>query len=419
MSYTYTDKIKFAYTPNFDAFSRLRISNPLTLFDSSHRFRDNEHWATSISGGGTATFDSNEGLIKLDVGPSNGDQVLRETYKVFAYQPGKSLLALNTFVFNSAKSGLRQRVGYFGTLNGFYLQLDDSTLSLVERSSVTGVTTNTQISRFGGVYGGGDTGWNVDPLDGTGPSGYSLDISKSQILFMDFEWLGVGSVRCGFVINGEFCTCHVFHHANLINSTYMTTACLPMRYEITNTTATATSSTLKQICSSVISEGGYELRGSGYSISPGITTPSTLALAGTYYPIVSLRLKSSALDSVVIPTGTSVLPKDAANYAWRIVEGGTTTGGSWVSAGTNSTVEYNISGTSFSGGQVVKESFFSSTNQASGGGGLTRENLFQFQFQRNSFTSTAKEFTLCIGAETVLGGGNKVWGAIDWEEITR
>jgi len=114
MSYTYTDKIKFAYTTNFDAFGRLRTSAPLTLFDSSHRYRDNGLWATLTAGSGAKTFNTNQGVIDMNVTNASGDKVVRETYRVFAYQPGKSLLALNTFTFATGQSGLRQRVGYFG-----------------------------------------------------------------------------------------------------------------------------------------------------------------------------------------------------------------------------------------------------------------------------------------------------------------
>lgn len=420
MSYIYTDKIKFAYTPNFDSFNRLRVSNPLTLFDSSHRFRDNGMWATSTSGAGAATFNTNQGLIDLTVSTANGDQVIRETYKVFSYQPGKSLLSLNTFVMEPAKTGLRQRVGYFGAANGVFLQLANSTLSFVERSSVTGSLVDTQISQFGGVYGPSDTGWNVDAMDGNGPSGITLDISKAQILWMDFEWLGTGSVRCGFVINGEFYTCHVFHHANVLTSTYITTASLPIRYELTNTALTASTSTFKQICSSMISEGGYELRGESYSIANPILSPYTLSVAGTYYPVISLRLKSTRLDGVAIPTLMDCFPQDTGNYQWRLVEDGTTTGGTWTSLGANSIVEYNISGTSFTGGNILHSGYFSASNQGGGkSGGLGKEGLFDHQLARNSFTSTPFEFTLIVAAETVGGGGNQVWAHIDWEEITR
>ena len=256
-----------------DAFGRQRVSSPLTLFDSSHRYRDNGLWNTSTASGGAAVFSPNEGLVNLNVNTTSGSQVLRETNKVFSYQPGKSLLVFNTFVMAPAQSNLRQRVGYFGTENGLYLQLDNFTVSFVERSLVTGAVTESVVNQ---------SAWNVDKMDGTGPSGVVLDLTKAQILFMDIEWLGEGTVRLGFVIDGNFILCHKFNHANYITSTYITTASLPLRYEITNTGVTASASTLKQVCSTVISEGGYELRGAQQAVGTPITAPRTFAVAGTY-----------------------------------------------------------------------------------------------------------------------------------------
>jgi hypothetical protein len=102
----------------FDAFGRMRVSEPLTLFDSSHRYADNNLWSMASGVSGSGSFNQNEGLIEMNVTNASGSFVTRETTKVFAYQPGKSLLNLNTFVMSPAKTGLRQRVGYFGADNG-------------------------------------------------------------------------------------------------------------------------------------------------------------------------------------------------------------------------------------------------------------------------------------------------------------
>jgi hypothetical protein len=392
---------------NFDAFGRLRVSSPLTLFDSSHRYRDNSLWNSSTASGGASVFSANEGLINLNVTTASGSQVLRETTKVFSYQPGKSLLVLNTFVMAPAQTNLRQRVGYFGTQNGIYIQLNNDTLSFVERSFVTGIVSETVVNQ---------ASWNVDTLDGNGPSGITLDITKAQILFMDIEWLGEGTVRIGFVIDGNFILCHNFHHANLITSTYITTASLPLRYEITNTGATANASTLKQVCSTVISEGGYELRGSQQAISIPITAPRSLTTAGTFYPIISIKLNTSYLDAVVILTALSIMGTGTGIYNWKVVATGTTTGGTWLSAGANSSVDYNITGTSFSGGRTLASGFITSTTQASVNLDILKEALFAFQLERNSFTSTPFEITLVASAST---NTELIYASMDWEEISR
>ena len=393
-----------------DAFGRQRVSSPLTLFDSSHRYNDNSLWATSTASGGSAVFSANEGLVNLNVNTTNGSQVLRETLKVFSYQPGKSLLVLNTFVMAPAQTNLRQRVGYFGTDNGIYIQLNNNTLSFVERSLVTGVVTETVVNQ---------SAWSVDTLDGNGPSGVILDITKAQIMFMDIEWLGEGTVRVGFIIDGNFILCHKFNHANLIPSTYITTASLPLRYEITNTGVTASSSTLKQVCSTVISEGGYELRGAQQAVGTPITAARTFAVAGTYYPIAGIKLTASKLDAIVIATAVSILGTgNGKNYAWRIVQAGTVSGGAWVSAGVDSAVEYNLTGTSAAGGRILAQGYVNSSNQASPSINILKEALFASQLERNTFTGTAYELIVEAAIDTI-GGTLGMYASIDWEEISR
>ena len=399
--------ISYANSVNIDAFGRLRVSNPFTLFDSSHRFTDNGLWSTSTATSGTAVFNADQGLVDLNVTAASGSEVIRETTKIFSYQPGKSLLVLSTFVMSSAKTGLRQRVGYYGAANGYYLEQNDSTVSFVERSSVSGALVNTPVAQ---------ASWNVDPMNGTGPSGITLDLTKAQILFMDLEWLGVGTVRIGFVIDGNFYVCHKFQHANIIASTYITTASLPLRYEITNTGATSGASTLKQICSTVLSEGGYELTGLQQAIGIPINSPRTLGTAGTFYPVISLRLKTTRLDGIAILSALSAMPITTGNYNWQLIATGTTTGGTWVSAGTNSSVEYNITGTTFAGGRILASGFFNATNQGSSQIDLLKEALFKFQLERNGLTATPFELTLVIASDSA---SDTVVASLDWEEVSR
>jgi len=391
-----------------DAFGRLRTANAFTLFDSSHRYKDNGLWSTASGTGGTTTFNANAGLVELAVTTTSGSEVVRESTKVFPYQPGKSLLVMSTFVMEPGKAGLRQRVGYYGASNGIYLEKNGvNSPTFVERNSVTGSVTETSVAQ---------TNWNQDKLDGTGPSGLTIDLAKAQILWMDIEWLGLGTVRIGFIINGKFIHCHSFHHANLINSTYITTASLPLRYEIKNITATASSSTLKQICSTVISEGGYELRGLQQAIGTSITSPYSLATAGTFYPVISIRLKSTALDAIVVLSALSIMAAGGtANYCWRIIESATTTGGTWVSAGSNSSVEYNLTGTATAGGRVAAQGYFSASNQALAPTDILREALFKFQLERDGLSSTPYEITL---AATASANTSTLHASLDWEEIS-
>jgi hypothetical protein len=397
---------------SYDAFARLRTSNPLTLFDSSHRYRDNNLWTNLIVGAGsTVGFVTTQGLVNLTIGTGSTDSIIRETTKVFSYQPGKSLEVLNTVVMNTPQSHLTQRVGYYGADNGIYFECQGTTINFVERSIVSGTQTETRTPQ---------SQWLYDKLDGTGPSGYTLDPSKAQIFWMDIEWLGVGTVRVGFVIDGQFIHCHSFHHANRISSTYITTGSLPLRYELFNTGISTTGiSTMKQVCSTVISEGGYELRGLQQAVGTGITNPTILSTVGTDYNVVSLRLKTSPdrLDAIVILTAISLLGNtNNANYNWKVVASGTSNGGTWVSAGADSAVEYKIDGGTFSGGRVLASGFFNSTQQSTVAVDILKEALFKFQLERDRLSNTPYELSLICSSNTINA---QVYASMDWEEISR
>jgi hypothetical protein len=224
----------------------------------------------------------------------------------------------------------------------------------------------------------------------------------------------------GFVIDGQFIICHTFNHANIIASTYITSASLPLRCEIFNTSATSGSSTLKQICSTVISEGGYELRGKQSSIGTSITTPRTFAVAGTYYPIVALQLKTTRLDAIVIITAASLLGLgNGKNYEWRVVNGNVTvTGGSWVDFSAESSVQYNITGTAVSGGRVLASGYVNSSNQGSPAINILKEALFANQLDRDGLTGTPYQIVLEMAVGTT-SGGEGAYASLDWEEISR
>lgn len=391
-----------------DAFGRLRVSQPYTLFDSSHRYRDNNLWATSNTANTTVVFSQNEGLVNLNVDTTANSEIIRETTKVFSYQPGKSLLIYTTFVFAPAQTNLRQRIGYYGANNGMYLEQTDSTINFVERSIVTGSLSEIRVAQ---------SDWNVDTMDGTGPSGKTLDLSKAQIMWMDVEWLGLGTVRIGFIIDGEFVLCHRFNHANLVQTTYITTASLPLRQEIKNTGITSSNSTMKQICSSVISEGGYELNGLQQAVSTPVNAPIDLTNANTYYNLISLRLKSDKLDAIAILTALSLLGHtNNAVYNWQVRASATTTGGTWTSAGADSAIEYKLDSATVSGGRILASGFLQSTTQSSVPVSILKEALFKFQLERNGLAGTSYELTLCCSTNTA---GADIFAGIDWEEISR
>ena len=410
---SYPQKVSFSSTgntvsiggTNLDAFGRLRVSQPYTLFDSQNRYAADPQFDTSTTTGGAATHLSNESSVSMAVTTTSGSEVVRQTYRVFPYQPGKSLLLLATFKMDTAKANLRQRVGYFNTGNGVFLEKNGTGVPrFVVRTSTSGSASDARYVD--------QTSWNGDKLDGTGTSGITIDLATTQILFLDFEWLGVGSVRCGFVINGQFIVCHTFHNANAQTAVYMTTAILPVRYEITNTGTTASSSAMKQICSSVMSEGGYD------SVSAEQVVRRTAILSTistTFLPILSVRLNSSRLGAVILPNRVSVLPTTNQNYEIVLVKNATLTGTSYVTGSFNN-VDYDVTATAMTGGTIVQSDYI--TSSAQGRATLTAPTGYNFDLQIGvSLASVSDVYT--IGIRTVSGAtSGDAFGSLSFYDLT-
>ena len=401
-----------------DAFGRLRVSNPYTLFDTQNRYYDHEQYSSSLTGTANVVFQANSSTFMCNVGTNSGDSVLRETVRVFPYQPGKSLLIYESFCFNDPKPNLRQRMGYFDSDNGIYFEADGEDLYMVIRSSSSGIVVEDRVAQ---------ANWNIDTLSGLGgssnPSGIELEPALDQIWFCDIEWLGVGTVRVGFIIDGNYIECHHFHHANIPSTgtvdnttTYMTTATLPLRCEITNTGTTGSASMLRQICASVISEGGYQLSGSGNprAASHLIGTPVRLPNDASFKPVIAIRLKPTMLDAVVIPMNYTLVPVAQSMFQYRIYKYAVTSGGAWVDSAVDSAVQYNLAPTALVSGDIVEQSFINSTNQSSGA--PTQEVFtFTYQLEREPFTGTPYEYVIMMAT---TGTNQDVYASIEWQEMT-
>jgi hypothetical protein len=392
---------------SFDAFGRQRVSEPFTLFDSQLRYsKRTDQYSERLVGSASSLYNVNASSLSLTVTSASGDKATRETLRVFAYQPGKSLQVMTTFAFDEGQTGLSQRVGYFNDQNGIFFANIDGVNCIVKRSYVTGSVVETVVPQ---------SEWNVDTFDGTTKTGITLDATKAQIFFVDLEWLGVGSVRTGFVINGNFYVCHVFNHANIINTTYMTTACLPIRFEIENTASTMASSSMKQICATVISEGGYQIRGSNFSINRPITTPVDLTTAGTFYPIVSIRLRSDHLDGISLIRGLTFLGiGNNTRAVYRLYRNAEPANGTWVPQN-GSSVEYNVNATAMStaNSTIMYSGIIGITNQSATAVNISGDD-FTFQLERDGLSGTPVTYTL---AATGAANGDDALGSIIWGEL--
>lgn len=346
---------EYGDTPSIDAFARLRVSNAYTLFDSK-QLQDKQplFWDESIGGSGTSIHSAANAEVSMTVTASASDFIIRQTKQRFNYQPGKSQLIFITFQ-STQVTGKTAQVGYFdGTgannltpNNGIYFECDGV---LSWNICKAGSTTETAAQSV----------WNVDKLNGLGLSGKTLNMADAQIAVIDFEWLGVGRVRVGFVIDGLIVYCHYFNHANNGFATvYMSSPNLPVRY-VVKSNGVGTGS-LKHICSSVISEGGIEKTGILRGIDTGVSLITGLA-AGTSYAILGIRLSATYKDITVIPESLSVICGTNDSFRWRLQLNPVITGTFTYGALVNSSVEYAV-GTS--GSTVTTAGLIISTGYAS------------------------------------------------------
>lgn len=379
-----------------DAFGRMRTAMPFTLFDSQHRYREGAQWNAGLTGSAAKTYDQNASSVLLTVTGANNDQVIYETTRVFPYQPGKSLHILNTFAMAAANTTLRQRVGYFGTNNGIYLEQDGSTLSLVIRTSANGTLTENRVAQ---------ADWNGDKFDGSGNSGRTLDITKTQIFFTDIEWLGVGAVRCGFMVDGAPFVAHTFYHDNRETLPYMQTATLPVRYEITRTATNTGNASLRQICSTIVSEGGYDAISTISSAGLGLSYKAFTL--NTELPVVSLRLSSNALDAVAIlsqvDAAIETTNKDK-NIFFRVLRNATLTNATFT-AHSAGIIDYDTSANAVSGGTEIASGYFTA------GRAVTIGSAQDFRHQFGRFVnSTPEVYTLTFKADATINAvGQMGW----------
>ena len=391
-----------------DAFGKARVVEPFTLFDSSFIYADDSrNWNANTAVGGDSAFVTNQSHIAMSANGTIGSKCIRETKKTFKYQPGKSLLTMSSFQMApvsayGANTGLRQRVGYFDANNGTYLEANGNTSILVMRSSVTGSVQEVRVPQ---------SQWNVDKLDGSGSSNLTINIANSQIFWTDTEWLGVGSVRAGFVIDGQFIISHIFHHANRGGGVYMSSATLPLRLEIENLTTTNVPATLKHICNSVISEGGFSPTAASRAVATSLTGVNLSQV--NFTPVIALRLKASHKNAVVLPSLLTAWGLQNTPFIYRISMNENVANGTWVSAGTESAVEYNITATDISGGDTLMQGLY-------GGGTIGSHlemNLGEFNHSlqlRRRLDGTMETFVVSVLATT---NNDDTVATLTWQEF--
>jgi hypothetical protein len=348
----------FQEEQNIDAFGRGRVSMPYTLGDYKHVYGLDPNFIDYKVNGGDVAFQVNQACARLSTTSNPSSRIVHQTKFYHHYMPGKSQVILSSFNFYAATANVTKRTGYFDDNNGIFLeQAGNGTLTWVVRSYVTGAPTERRTAQ---------SQWSEDKCDGTGPSGFNIDITKTQLIWMDFQWLGVGRVRCGFVHDGQYVLAHEFNNSNNLATVYLSNPNLPVRCEMLNTGET-TGAYFDQICSTVISEGGYVEAGQDWAVT---NTPRLLT-SGSTLPIMAIRLKNTFRtyqNRMIVRMGNLNMFSDGENIKWRLIklpDSSQLTETTWTSVDDDSGVEYNVDATAFTDGDEIDNGWVGASTQGS------------------------------------------------------
>lgn len=311
-----------------DAFGKLRVSNPNTLLDikfigqtsGSNTFLNNTLLVCSDNSGSFSADASGNGYLTIT--GTNTGHYISQSRKFTVYQPGKSLLLMFTGILapndnlGSYVNDFTGRIGYYANnpsfnadntvpYNGLYFQYDSSgcSINLCNKGTITKYL---------------QEDWNLDTMDGTGTSGINIDFFKAQLFTIDLEWLSIGRIRFGFFSYGRVQYCHQITNLNILIEPYTSNINLPIRYELIGTGTSGSTAIIEQICSTVISEGGYNPVGRPFSF--GLT--SSVSISSTETPILALRGGSSSgnyYHQNIIPKNINIVDINKNNTnLWRL-----------------------------------------------------------------------------------------------------
>lgn len=417
-----TFPVSLANSVQLDAFGRLRVSEAYTLFDSQQEYgldtrttwdctangvlaSPSSNGSVADSGCAVGPTDANTRITPLTVSTVNGQYAVLQSKQYVRYVPGKSHLVLMTGVFSpGAVTNVDARAGYFDGANGIFIKSTNNVYSIVRRTSTSGAAVDNAVNQ---------ADWNVDKLDGTGPSGITLDLTKTNILFIQAQWLGVGQVIVGFDIDGMLIAAHAFKNANSLTVPYTQTFNLPVRVELRNT-GTSAGASIGFVCCSVQSEGGLEARGFPFATPLTIITTAVT----TRRPVLSLRPKATyngRTNHTQIKDIEYMIRVATNDSMYEIVVGGALAGAAWTSVSANSVAEYDTTATAITGGTSTLTGFVASGAGSSAGttfrGSDMRNPLVLSQI--DALTATQTNISLVC---TSFSGTSNVTALANWHE---
>lgn len=413
-----------------DAFGRLRVAETFTLGDYKHLYAIDPNFNDKKLNGGDIQYNVNKACATMTTTSNVASSAAHQTKFYHHYQPGKSQVIFSSVCFGYAQQNVTKRTGYFDDRDGIYFEqvggatangTDNGTLNFVVRSYAGGSASEATVGTYKRRVPQSE--WNIDPCDGTGPSKFNINTSKTQLIYIDFQWLGVGRVRCGFVHDGQIVLAHEYYCSNVLSEVYMSNPNLPVRCEILNT-GTTSGGSMDQICSTVMSEGGYTESGIDFT---KIMIDARAVAAGATVPALAIRLKNtfqSYPNRISVKLNNIALYPTGETMAFQIAklpsEASLTGTLAWTDVDVDSGVQYSIGATGYTaadadvlfGGYVTAGSSQNSLASASTGSiSAAKKNIIV-----QNFDSSSSEVYVVLVTNMGNNAGT-IRAGLQWREI--
>lgn len=374
------------FTDNFKVFDHKFVSGDNGLL-----------WYTQATTGGTTAFSSVDYSLSLTTTTTSASQVIRQSQRILN-QGGTTMTYLITALMGALKANVRQRIGFFSSLNGAFFEQDGTNLKIVTRTSVSGSVVDTAVNQ---------SSWNIDKLNGSGSSGITLDTSKVNNYVICYT---ANSVKFGIIINWTLYFCHQVAGPNTLTAPLFENTNLPVRLELTNTAAAASSTSMKHYTTSVYANGGTIPFGINRAVDLGITGK---AIAATLTPLLSIRLSSANIYNTLQVLALNLNLTSSQVLSTQLIFNGTLTTPTWTAlAGTNTMTEYDTVATAVTGGDII----FSSYTDGTGNG--TTGNLpidtGSLLFLSSSISDNISGTSSGANTTTTLNDTTKVWATSQW-----
>ncbi len=382
--------------------NRRKVSTNEQIFFNAFQYtKDEQIWDEAVTGTASSTFNEYEGGVVLEVGGDAGDEIIRQTRNVIQYVPGRANEAIFALRLDPFETGVRKRFGIFDETNGVYFEKGvDDYYVVLRKDTPTGIEEQ-RVPR---------AEWNVDRLDGTGPSLESFQEDKIQMFTIEYEWFGAGVVEFKIILDNNALPLHRFVAGNNDEIPWANSPYRPLRFELTNVEGVAGTHQILQGSSSVSSEGEVGPLGREQNVATpfdGITTGS----ADELRPVLSIRLRSDRLNGVVIPLEFQAATLDNTGLFYRVIRDTTLTGASWQNSSPASFAEFDYSATDFTGGDILQTGYISPNTQ-----GEIQKFLKEtiLQLGRNNMGTTPQTFTILAAT---VSSNKDVFASLSWVEI--